>query len=76
MLEPIRKRAHTQRQGTVDQSIQLAEPLWTDPGPKSGISVRELNSNEKKKKAGGKWIVEHSPKIFAREEKAITTTIR
>ena len=24
------------------QSSQLAEPLWTDPGLKSGISVREL----------------------------------
>ena len=26
------------------QSSQLAEPLWTDPGLKSGISVRELIS--------------------------------
>ena len=24
------------------QSSQLAEPLWTNPGPKSGISLREL----------------------------------
>ena len=24
------------------QSSQLAEPLWTDPGLKCGISVREL----------------------------------
>ena len=40
------------------QSSKLAEPLWTDPGIKSGISVRELNSNLKKKKkvvgVGGK----------------------
>ena len=27
------------------QSSQLTEPLWTDPGIKSGISVRELNSS-------------------------------
>ena len=37
--------------------------LWTDPGLKSGISVRDL-----------KLVVEHSPKILAREEKATTTT--
>ena len=37
------------------QSSQLAEPLWTDPGVKSGISVRELIPTLKKKKsAGGK----------------------
>ena len=29
---------------TRSQSSQLAEPLWTDPGLKSGISVRELIS--------------------------------
>ena len=29
---------------TRPQSSQLAEPLWTDPGLKSGISVRELIS--------------------------------
>ena len=27
---------------TRPQSSLLAEPLWTDPGRKSGISVREL----------------------------------
>ena len=35
---------------------QLAEPLWTDPDLKSGISERELISTSKKKKkksAGG-----------------------
>ena len=32
------------------QSSQLAEPLWTDPDPKSGISLRELISTKKKKK--------------------------
>ena len=25
------------------QSCQLAEPLWTDPGVQSGISVHELS---------------------------------
>ena len=29
---------------TYPQSSQLAEPLWTDPGLKSGISVRDLIS--------------------------------
>ena len=28
----------------VDAASQLAEPLWTDPGLKSGIGVRELIS--------------------------------
>ena len=32
------------------QWSQLAEPLWTDPGLKSGISVGELISTLKKKK--------------------------
>ena len=34
---------------------RLAEPLWTAPGLKSGIGVRELmsTSEEKKKSAGG-----------------------
>ena len=35
---------------TRPQSSQLAEPLWTDPGVKSGITVRELISTYKKKK--------------------------
>ena len=57
---------------TRPQSSQLAEPLWTDPDLKSGISVRELISTLKKKKknAGGDLIVENSPKILTREEKA------
>ena len=42
------------------QSSQLAEPLWTDPSLKNGISVRELISTSKKKKkaqagAGYEW---------------------
>ena len=35
--------SHATRQGhTRPQSSQLAEPLWNDPGLKSGISVRKL----------------------------------
>ena len=68
--EPIRKRAYPNSSGnTRSQSSQVAEPLCTDPGLKSGISVRELISKLKKKlkkrekkSAGGEWIVEHSPK--------------
>ena len=56
---------------TRPQSSQFAEPLWTDPGLKSGISVLELIS-ALKRSAGGEWIVEHFPKILAREEKATT----
>ena len=41
-------RSHATRQGTFGHS--LAEPLWTDPDLKSGISVRELISTKKKKK--------------------------
>ena len=35
---------------TRSQSSQLVEPLWTDPGLKSGISVRDLISIKKRKK--------------------------
>ena len=37
---------------TRSQSSQLAEPLWTDPGIKTGINVRELTSNFKKSEGG------------------------
>ena len=65
---------------TRSQSSQLAEPLWTDPGLTSGISVRELISNLKKKKRGNKkrrWEMNwrHCPQIPALEKKANTTTI-
>ena len=33
---------------TRSKSSQLAEPLWTDPSLKSGISLRELISTLKK----------------------------
>ena len=43
--------SHATRQGnTQPRSSQLAEPLWTDPGLESGISVRKLISTSKKKK--------------------------
>ena len=60
------------------QSSQLAESLWTDPGLKSGISVRELISTLKKKKknAGEDRMVEHYPEILANEQKATTTTTK
>ena len=46
--------SHAARQGnTRSHSSQLAEPLWTDPGLKSGISVRQLISTLKKKKSAG-----------------------
>ena len=35
------------------QPSQVAGPLWTDPGIRSGLSVRELISTLKKKSAGG-----------------------
>ena len=42
-------------ENTRPQSSQLAEPLWTNPGVKRGISMRKLISNKKRKKksAGG-----------------------
>ena len=56
------------------QSSQLAEQLWTDPGAKSGISVRELISSLKTTTTttGGERMVEHSPKILASGEKKAT----
>ena len=55
------------------QSSQLVEPLWTDPGLKTRISVHELIS--KKKSTGMECMVEHSPEVLPSEEKATTTTI-
>ena len=63
--------SHATCQGTFGQSSQLAEPLWTDPGIKCGISVSKLMSTSKKKNVGGDT-VEHSPKILTSEEKATT----
>ena len=57
---------------TRPQSSQLAQLLWTDPGLKSGIGVRELISTLKKKSAGGVWTAGLSQKILAYEENATT----
>ena len=62
---------------TLLQSSQLAEPLWTDSGLKSGTSVSELISTLKKKKekkkaqVGNEWS-NLLPQILTREEKATT----
>ena len=59
------------------QSSQLAEPLWTDPGIKSGIGVRELISNLKKKREGvalGDRMVVHSPQNPRKRGKSHHTT--
>ena len=55
---------------TRSQSSQLAEPLWTDPGLKSGISVRKLISTQKKKKThAGKELSNIVPKpLHARKK--------
>ena len=60
--------SHATRQGTLCQSSQVAEPLWTDPRLKSA-SARDLISTLKKKCKWG-MIVEHPPKILAGEGKA------
>ena len=44
---------------TRPQSTLLAEPLWTYPGLKSGISMCEsISTKREKKSAGGKWQVD------------------
>ena len=60
---------------TPSQSSQLAEPLWTDPGINSGISVHELISTLKKKKAqvGIEWS-NILPQILVSEENATKVT--
>ena len=59
---------------TRPQSFWLAEPLWTDPGLKIGIGVREListlNKKFKKNADGGKNDLPPK-KILACEEKTI-----
>ena len=57
---------------TRSQSSQLAEPLWTDSGLKSGISMCDLISTLKKS-VGGEWFVEHSPQILTHQEEATST---
>ena len=43
------KLTHNPSGNTQPKSSQLAEPLWTDPGLRSGISVCDLISTLKKK---------------------------
>ena len=47
---------------TRSQSSQLAEPLWTEPGLKSGINERELISTLKKKAQAGNELLNILPK--------------
>ena len=56
------KFAHNSSTNTHRQSSQLAKPLWTDPGLKSAISMRDLISTLKKKKkapARNEWLNRH-----------------
>ena len=55
------------------QSSQLAEPLWADPGIKSGISVRELSSSKtkpKKAQAGNSNFVPKSSQLARKKPAA------
>ena len=76
----LEMRSHAICQWTFSQSSQLTEPLWTDPGIKSGIGVCELISTPhppKKKKAQAgiqDWMVEHSLKVLAKEKATTITT--
>ena len=56
------------------QLFQLAEPLWTDPGIKSGFSVSEvIPTLRKKKERRQEMSVEYSPKILASEDRDTIT---
>ena len=55
---------------TRPQSSQPAEPMWTDPGLRSGISARELISTLKKKKRRRGMNCQTFSQNLAREEKA------
>ena len=58
-------------------SYQLAEPLWTDPSIKSGISVSDLISTLKKRKAQvGNKSPDLPPNPRSEEKIIITTTKR
>ena len=58
---------------TRPQSSQLAEPLWTDPGLRSGISVRNLISILKKKVQAGNAMSNIFPKSSHARNKATNT---
>ena len=66
------KLTHNSSGITQSQLSQFTEPLWTDSGLKSGISLRKLISTlkkMKKKRAGREWSVKHSSKKLACKEK-------
>ena len=54
---------------TRSQSSQLAEPLWTDPGLKSRISLRELIPTIKKKAQVGNGLSNILPKSLHTRKK-------
>ena len=54
---------------TRSQSSQLAEPLWTDPGLKCGISVHELISTKKTKAQAGNELSNILPKSWQARKK-------
>ena len=67
--------SHATCQGAMQpQSSQLAEPLCTDRGRKSGISVRELifNSKYNNNKKRSRGMIEHSSQILESGEEAPT----
>ena len=51
------ERTHNWSRNARSQSCQLAEPLWIDPGLKSGISMRELIHFEKPEWLIRFWLV-------------------
>ena len=73
---PLSKLTRNSSGNTQLQSSQLAEPLWTNPGVKSGISVRKLISTlrkkEKKTQAGNEFWKILPKSSHAREDKATT----
>ena len=58
------------------QSYQPAEPLWTDPGMKTGISVRELISTPNNKaQAGNEWLQILPRSLQARKKPSLHTGV-
>ena len=61
------KLIHNSSENTWSQSSQLAEPLLTDPGLKSGISLCELTSTLKKVQVGNELSNIHPKSLHMRE---------
>ena len=73
----IRKQAHWQSGNIQPQSSWLTEPLWTDLGLKSGISVCEqISTLKKKKSAVREWMIAYPPKFSQASKKATTEVCR